>query len=232
MQQNRYVCLDTETTGLRVTAGSRMIEIGMVEVIDGKITNRQYQSHLKCNEKLSDVVKKISNITDEMLIGKPDFSEIANDVMNFLNKDANGNESKATLVIHNAKFDLSFLNFQLQESINTDLKDFAVIDTIHLIRNHIPGAKLNLDSVAKRYDIDLSEREQGHGALIDSKILAKVFLALLKDGANPDDVFNQEAKDAIIAKRSVNLEKRIFTISEQDEASHRDLLAKIGSEVW
>jgi DNA polymerase-3 subunit epsilon len=115
MQQNRYVCLDTETTGLRVTAGSRMIEIGMVEVIDGKITNRQYQSHLKCNEKLSDVVKKISNITDEMLIGKPDFSEIANDVMNFLNKDANGNESKATLVIHNEKFDLSFLNFHLQE---------------------------------------------------------------------------------------------------------------------
>lgn len=231
-KKRRFVCLDTETTGLRVSSGARIIDIGMVELIEKEITNRTYQSYLKSDEKLSDVVKKISNITDEMLIGKPSFSEIAEDVLEFLIKNENKEEDRAILVIHNAKFDLSFLNFHFQESMGIDLKDFQVIDTIDLIRNHIPGARLTLDSIATRYNVDLSEREHGHGALIDSKILAKVFIKLIEDGADIEEILNEKKNVFVIKKRPEVFKLRKFELNNVDNESHNQILNMIKSETW
>ncbi len=228
----RFVCLDTETTGLRVFLGARIIEIGMVEMFDSEVTGREFQSYLKANEKLSDIVKKISNISDEMLEGKPDFSEIAPKIMEFLEKNVKGEEDRAILVIHNAKFDLSFLNFQLQEAMGIDLKDFQVIDTIDLIRNHTPGARLSLDSVAEKYSVDLSERQSGHGALIDSKILAKVFNALRHDGANIYEILDEKKQELTIKKREAVLMQRDFKVLPDEILKHEEVLKSIKSEAW
>lgn len=227
----RFICLDTETTGLSVISGSRIIEIGMVELVNHE-PKRRYQSYFSSNEKLSEIVKNITKITDEMLQNQPDFKDKANEIMEFINKDENGDNNKATLVIHNAKFDLSFLNFQLNEAICTNLSDFKVIDTMDIIRRHSPGAKLTLDSLCEKYNISLADREEmGHGALLDSELLAKVFIALINDGA--DINFQEKAKEEIvIVKRKDALEKRQFSVSTSEQLLHDQLLQSINAEQW
>jgi len=234
MDNLRFVCLDTETTGLRVSEGARIVEIGMVEILSSCITGRQFQSYLKCDAPLSDVVKNITKITDEMLINKPSFIEISSQIIDFISKDINGNANKAILVIHNAKFDLSFLNFQLQESCQIDIKNYQVIDTINLIRNHIPGAKLSLNAICQRYNIDLSKREEcGHSALLDSQILAQVFLKLISDGANIFEILNDKKIDITIHKRNDKLQSRnIYNLNQNECEKHDKMLSKIFSDNW
>ncbi|QED23386.1 exonuclease domain-containing protein [Candidatus Deianiraea vastatrix] len=233
MNKYRFVCLDTETTGLRPVDGSRIIEIGMVEINSGIVTGRCYQSYLNCKEKLSDIVKNVTKITDEMLVGKPDFKDIVDDVYKFLNTDSNGNESKAILVIHNAKFDLSFLNFQLQEINRENLKHYQVIDTMEMVRNHMPGSKLSLDVLCEKYGVDLSQRQSGgHGALLDSKLLAEVFIKLVKDGANFEDLLNDQKREIIIKKRENSLQSRSFHLNNEDLERHALLLEKIKTNVY
>lgn len=231
MQDIRFICLDTETTGLRVSDGDRIIEIGMVEVVNLEQT-RTYQSYFKYDGKLSEIVKNITKISDEMLIGKPDFSQKAKEIMDFLQKDANGNESPAILVIHNAKFDLSFLNFQLNEAIGINLNHLTAVDTMDVMRRNFPGIKLTLDSLCEKYNIDLSIREsEGHGALLDSKLLASAFISLIRDGAK---IFKEDTKTEFnIIKRDKVLESRtLYKISDTEIAQHNEMLKELNTESW
>ncbi len=229
----RFVCLDTETTGLRVTEGHAIIDIGLVEILGGERTGRQFQSYLKCDRKLEQIVINITQITDEMLVGKPDFSEIAPQIMDFFTKDSNGADSKAVLVAHNAKFDMSFLNFYLDRCLGITLAEYQVIDTMDIIRHKFPGSKLTLDGICKRYDIDLSKRvEQGHGALLDAKLLADVFLKLTAD-ISIDDFLSNDNKEIIIHKRGEILPARqIYQVSDEEIIAHKAILQKISSNEW
>jgi DNA polymerase III subunit epsilon len=171
-QVKRQVVLDTETTGLSTSDDHRIIEIGCVEVINRRITGETFHQYINPEREIDAGALEVHGISSEFLADKPKFAEISQDFMRFIDG--------AELVIHNAAFDVGFLDHELAK-INTEprrIKDVSsVLDTLKLARDKHPGQKNNLNALCKRYDIDNSNREL-HGALLDSEILADVYLAM------------------------------------------------------
>ena len=168
----RQVVLDTETTGLDPRQGHRVIEIGALELIDRELTGRQYHVYLNPEREIEQGALEVHGITEEFLRDKPLFAEIVDDFMAF----ADG----AELVIHNAPFDLGFLDNELSLTGNkhASVTEVAsVLDTLELARDLHPGQRNNLDALCKRYEVDNSTRTL-HGALLDAEILADVYLAM------------------------------------------------------
>ena len=229
----RFVCLDLETTGLKVYNGDKIIEIGMIEIMDGKITGYQYQQYVNPEKEISKDVTKITNITQEILNPAPIFKNIIDKVKNFIEIDSNGLNNKGILVAHNMKFDLSFLVFQFEESgYKNYFQQFQKIDSIDIIRRKFPGSKLTLDSICEKYNINLEERKQkGHGALLDSKILAEVFLKLIED-FNIDEILFKKDQILEIKKQKIPLKSRNFQLSSDDLELHVMILKKIKVETW
>jgi DNA polymerase-3 subunit epsilon len=168
----RQVVLDTETTGLEAEAGHRVIEIGAVEVVDRRLTGRRFHRYLNPERDIDDAAMEVHGISDEFLLDKPKFAEIAAEFVDFV--------QGAELVIHNAGFDVSFLDQELArvEPSPGRVGDLcAVTDSLTLARHKHPGQKNNLDALCRRYDVDNSHRDL-HGALLDAEILADVYLAM------------------------------------------------------
>ena len=166
----RLIVLDTETTGIKPSEGHRIIEVGAVEILDREITSTEFHKYVQPNRKVGESVN-IHGITDKFLINKPLFNQISDDLLSFI--------EGATLVIHNAPFDLGFLNnelkiFGIKETIENI---FTVIDTLELSKQQRPGTMHNLDALCRRFGIDTSARTR-HGALLDAQILAQVYLAM------------------------------------------------------
>lgn len=168
----RQIVLDTETTGLEPAQGHRIIEIGCVELINRRPTGNTYHQYLQPDREIDQGAIEVHGITNQFLADKPRFDEVADEFLGFL--------GDAELVIHNAPFDLGFINHELQR-IEHVLSDIAtrcrVIDTLALARDRHPGQRNSLDALCKRYEIDNSQREL-HGALLDAEILADVYLAM------------------------------------------------------
>lgn len=168
----RQVVLDTETTGLDTASGHRIIEIGGVEVINRKLTGRTFHQYINPMREVDQGALEVHGITDEFLADKPTFDLIVDDFIDF----AKG----AELVIHNAPFDIGFLNYEfslLNRGLGKVTEYCGVLDTLKLARKKHPGQKNTLDALCKRYMIDNSQREL-HGALLDSEILADVYLSM------------------------------------------------------
>lgn len=168
----RQVVLDTETTGLDVNQGHRIIEIGAVELVDRRISGRQFHEYLNPERDIEDGALEVHGITREFLADKPKFDEIVDDFLKFIDG--------AELIIHNAEFDLGFLNAELglhNPPMPPLSLEESVIDTLHIARDLHPGQRNNLDALCKRYEIDNSGRSL-HGALLDAEILADVYLAM------------------------------------------------------
>jgi DNA polymerase-3 subunit epsilon len=168
----RQVVLDTETTGLSTADDHRIIEIGCVEVINRRLTGETFHQYINPMREIDAGALEVHGISSEFLADKPKFTEISKDFMQFI--------AGAELIIHNAAFDVGFLNHELaklaQETRRiTDI--CTVLDTLKLARDKHPGQKNNLDALCKRYEIDNSNREL-HGALLDAEILADVYLAM------------------------------------------------------
>ncbi len=166
---HREVVLDTETTGLNSMGGDRVVEIGCVELINHIPTGRHFHAYINPQRDMPEDAFRVHGLSDEMLRDKPVFAGIAVAFAAFV--------EDATLIIHNAPFDLGFLNAEL-ERVNRPLLGNEVIDTVVLARNVHPGARVSLDSLCKHYGIDNSRRAL-HGALLDSEILAEVYLELI-----------------------------------------------------
>jgi len=166
----RLIVLDTETTGIKPSEGHRIIEVGAVEILDREITNTEFHKYIQPNRKVGESVN-IHGITDKFLINKPQFSQISADLLSFI--------EGTTLVIHNAPFDLGFLNNELKlNGIKETIESICnVIDTLELSKQQRPGTMHNLDALCRRFGIDTSARIR-HGALLDAQILAKVYLAM------------------------------------------------------
>jgi len=168
----RQIVLDTETTGLEPALGHRVIEIGAVELLDRKLTGQSFHKYIHPERDIDEGAMEVHGITLDFLAGKPKFSEIADEFLGFV--------CGAELVIHNAPFDVGFLNLELSL-----LSDFPqrleevcdIVDTLALARRKHPGQKNNLDALCRRYHIDNSQRTL-HGALLDAEILADVYLAM------------------------------------------------------
>ena len=166
----RLIVLDTETTGIRPEEGHRIIEVGAVQILNREITNTEFHKYVQPNKPVGDSVN-IHGITDKFLINKPQFDKISNDLLSFI--------KGATLIIHNAPFDLGFLNNELKiNGIDKKIEDICqIIDTLELSKEQRPGTMHNLDALCRRFGIDTSARTR-HGALLDAQILAQVYLAM------------------------------------------------------
>ena len=168
----RQIVLDTETTGLEPTEGHRIIEIGCVELLNRRLSGSTYHQYLQPDRSIDDGAVEVHGITNTMLADKPRFADVAADFLEFV--------KGAELIIHNAPFDVGFINHELKllgPQWGRIDEHCAILDTLAMARKLHPGQKNNLDALCKRYGIDNSRREL-HGALLDAEILADVFLGM------------------------------------------------------
>ena len=233
----RQIVLDTETTGLEPRLGHRIIEIGCVEVIDRKVTGKRYHQYINPEREIDEGAEEVHGISTAFLADKPLFADIVDDFLNFIRG--------AELVIHNAPFDVGFIDHelnQLNQQNNHVEKISTVLDTLVLARKMHPGQKNNLDALCKRYDIDNSQRDL-HGALLDAEILAETYLAMtggqtmLSLGGNSGSMDNEFQ---VSKPRTVNIEAgklRVIRPSSEELALHEARLSGIndlsdGACVW
>ena len=227
----RQVFLDTETTGLEIRAGNRIIEIGCVEMIDRKLTGNNYHQYIKVDRESEEGALKVHGITTEFLSDKPYFNEIASDFLDYV--------SGAELIIHNAPFDVGFLNneFSFLDGVKK-LEEYAEInDSLVLARQMHPGQRNSLDALCKRYDI-INEHRQLHGALLDSEILADVYLAMTggqTDLLLGDDAATEGANNVATSFRRIDKTRQPFSIikANSDElGAHKEYLESIEVGQW
>ena len=213
----RLIALDVETTGLRISEGHRIIEVGAVEILDREITNTEFQKYVQPNRKVGESVN-IHGITDKFLINKPQFNQISDDLLSFI--------EGATLVIHNAPFDLGFLNNELKlagikDSIESFCnKDKPFIDTLEEDKKNNPKQRHSLDALCRRYEVDDSSRIK-HGALIDSRILADVYIEMQKGqdelGFETANTESQKNDPSLIKRVKENRDKIKVIYANKDE---------------
>ena len=225
----REIVLDTETTGLSPDNGDRIVEIGCVELINHVPTNNTYQVYLNPEKDMDPGAEKVHGLTNEFLLDKPKFIEIADSFLDFIG-DSN-------LIAHNADFDINFLNSELVRAKKDKINNDRVVDTLKIARSKFPGARNSLDALCKRFFVDNSNRSL-HGALLDSELLAEVYLELV-GGKEPDLELstntikkdnNSQNKTSNISARKNKLKSRITNI---DEKNHRDFLASLPKEsLW
>ncbi len=236
----RQIVLDTETTGLEPRLGHRIIEIGCVEVIDRRVTGNRYHQYINPEREIDEGAEEVHGISTAFLADKPVFADIVDDFLSFI--------KGAELVIHNAPFDVGFIDHELDllnqphnhvENIST------VLDTLVLARKMHPGQKNNLDALCKRYDIDNSQRDL-HGALLDAEILADTYLAMtggqtmLSLGGQGDHSDSNFSGTSHNSPRAVSVETeklRVIYAKEDELELHHQRLAGIndasnGNCVW
>ena len=218
----REVALDTETTGLSHKDGHRVIEIGCVELLHRIPTGKVYHQYINPERDVSPGASAISGLTYNFLKDFPTFTTIANDFYQFING--------ATLVIHNASFDIGFINAEFARVNLPLLKVQEAIDTMLLSRKKFPGQPANLDAVCKRFNIDNSNRIK-HGALIDAQLLAEVYIEFL--GGRQGELFknNQDAPEIIQSNKPFR-KPRMFAINENESKEHQEFLKDIKDPLW
>ena len=220
----REIILDTETTGLSFEQGDRIIEVGCVELHNHVPTGKTLQFFCNVQKKISEEASKIHGITNEFLSSHPTFRENANNLINFVKED--------TLVIHNASFDMGFINNELK-IIGLPKLENKIIDTVSLARKKLNTRIANLDYLCRKFDIDLSARKL-HGALLDSHLLAEVYLELNGGKQISMDLYNNEkktnSKKTIETKRSHKFIK--IQPNEEDLLKHKLNLKQIKNPLW
>ena len=167
----REIVLDTETTGFEPAEGDRIVEIGAIELFNHMPTGRTYHQYINPERKMPQSAFEVHGLGDDFLSDKPKFAEIGLDFLNFIGPDSK-------LVIHNAKFDMKFLNAELSWAKMELIADERALDTLAIARRKFPGSPASLDALCRRFNIDNSSRTL-HGALLDSEILAEVYLELI-----------------------------------------------------
>ena len=228
----REICFDTETTGLKTEEGDRVIEIGCVEIIDGKQTENYFHEYLNPEREISDESVRITGITAEFLADKPVFREIADKFLEYI-----GNDS--ILVAHNANFDMKFMNNEYAIIGMPPVKN-KVIDSLAIAKKRFPGQKNNLDALCKRFNVDASKRTL-HGALLDAQLLAEVYLELCGGSQKSFDTETVEKRKAYMEiekflnmiKNNKKLEPRNFELTEEELQKHKEFIEeKIKNNLW
>ena len=214
----KEVILDTETTGLFVRDGHRIVEIGCIELNDLIPTQNKFHCYLNPERKVSEKALEVHGYTDEFLATQKKFSQVVDEFLNFIDNKR--------LVIHNAEFDLSHLNNELELLGKKKLNSENVIDTLALARDKFPGSPISLDALCKRYRVDNSKRTQ-HTALIDCDLLAKVYINLL-DQKEPTLNFKNEdnEKTIINLNNTKQYYKKVIRPTEEELKLHKEYLKR------
>jgi len=215
----RLIVLDTETTGILPSEGHRIIEVGAVQILNREITTTEFHKYVQPNRTVGDSVN-IHGITDKFLINKPQFEQISNDLLSFI--------EGATLIIHNAPFDLGFLDNELKiNGINKKIEDICqIIDTLELSKEQRPGTMHNLDALCRRFGVDTSARTR-HGALLDAQILAQVYLAMTGGQSTlfqeNSDIESQVSDPSLIKKNIANKDNiKVIYANKQETDLHNN----------
>jgi len=228
----REIVLDTETTGLDPKSGHRIVEIGCVELLNHVPTGETYHQYINPERDMPAEAERVHGLSIDFLSGHPVFAEIANAFVDFV--------GDATLVIHNAAFDMGFINAELDRLGIEAIPMSRSVDTVTMARRKFPGAQASLDALCRRFGIDLSGR-QLHGALLDAQLLADVYLELLGGRQHGMDLAAEEAAAAAQAASDTpaagdapagRRTPRPHTVSPEEEARHAEFLKKIGDPIW
>jgi len=225
---NRQIILDTETTGLDFKTGHRIIEIGCVEIVNRKFTGNEYHTYINPDRDSDEGALRVHGLTAEFLSDKPRFAEIYEDFISFI-KDSE-------LLIHNAEFDIGFLDNEIK-LVSKDLDSIEkevlkITDTLQIAREKHPGQRNSLDALVNRYAINGYDREL-HGALLDSKILGDVYLSMTGGQSNLDFTTNKSHENNVEEVKEKTLSKKklkVVKVSAKDKARNLEYLAKMKEE--
>ena len=210
----KEIILDTETTGLSVKEGHRIVEIGCIELENFVPTNNNFHCYLNPNRKVSEKALETHGYTDEFLSDKKTFKEIADDFLLYI--------KGKKLIIHNAEFDLSHLNNELKIA-GKELINNEIIDTVVLARDKFPGSSNSLDALCKRYRIDNSKREK-HTALIDCDLLSKVYINLIDQKEPKLNFSNDRNENNLKLDTNILYYKKVVKITEKEKKDHQEYL--------
>ena len=210
----KEIVLDTETTGISVKEGHRIVEIGCIELENLIPTKNKFHCYLNPERKVSEKALEIHGYTDEFLVDKKKFNEVVEDFLSFINGKR--------LIIHNAEFDLAHLNNELG-LIGKDKINNEIIDTLSLSREKFPGSSVSLDSLCKRYGIDNSRRKQ-HTALIDCDLLARVYINLIDQKEPTLNFLEENVKGSANNDASVSYYKKIVLPTKEEIEKHKNYL--------
>ncbi len=213
----RSITLDIETTGLSFLEGHKIVEIGCVELLNSVPSGKTWQRYINPERAMPEEAFRVHGLSEEFLSNKPVFLDITDEFLDFI-KDSD-------LIIHNSKFDLPFINYELEINKRKaiDLKKNNVIDTLTLARKMYPGQSVSLDALSRRYKINI-EREN-HGALLDAEILAEVYLEMQggrQQNINLNENINKAKKN--INSQTYDFSKKIYEVSDQEKKKHQELL--------
>lgn len=225
----RQVVLDTETTGLEVRQGHRLVEIACVEMVERRLTGRHYQTYLNPDRAIDEGARLVTGIEDEFLLDKPRFADVVDEFLAFVDG--------AELIIHNASFDIGFLNAELarlEEGAGRISDRCSVLDTLAMARQRYPGQRNSLDALCKRLGVDNSRREM-HGGLIDAQLLADVYLMMTSGQVALElgfDIAGEQRKTAVTAAEPLRVRPRVLLASAQESLAHEQRLEGMGQSVW
>lgn len=229
MSSKREIILDTETTGLDPAKGDRIVEIGCVELVGLVPTGREFHRYINPERDVPEEVVAVHGLTNAFLADKPVFLDILDELVEFI--------GDATLVAHNAPFDMRFLNAELQRCGYAAIDNSRVVDTVVMARRQFPGAPASLDALCRRFGVDNSNRVQ-HGALLDAKLLADVYLELC-GGRQPDLVLGDEVSaqgmdnDELMSRVSAHVRPaRPHAPSPAELEAHQAFIAKLKDAMW
>ncbi len=226
---SRQVVLDTETTGLQTSDGHRIIEIGCIELINRKFTGKHFHQYINPERKIDEGALAVHGITEDFLLTKPVFSEVADEFLAFI--------SGAELIIHNAPFDTGFIDYEFS-LLNKKMKPIAeycrITDTLVLARSMHVGQRNSLDALCKRYNVDGTKRDL-HGALLDARLLAQVYLAMTGgQGSFFEGVQTEEAVehqlDEILAQPLRPTYLKVIAATAEELAAHEQKLQKMAEK--
>ena len=213
----KEIVLDTETTGLSVRDGHRIVEIGCIELDNLVPTKNVFHFYLNPERKVSEKAFEVHGYSDEFLSTKQKFEEIADDFIEFI-KDKK-------IIIHNAEFDIGHLNNELVLAGKKKINNSNVIDTLELARNKFPGSGISLDALCKRFRIDNSKRTK-HTALIDCELLAKVYINLIDQKEPTLNLVDNNETRVSISDGNLEYFKKVVIPSEKELSDHREFLKK------
>jgi DNA polymerase III subunit epsilon len=221
----REIVLDTETTGMDPDKGDKIVEIGCVELENHIPTGKTLQIYINPEREVPHEAVAVHGLTNSFLKDKPVFSQIYTDFLDFI--------GDAKLVIHNAEFDMKFINAELRNVGNEPLAWSRIVDTVDMARKKFPGSPANLDALCRRFDIDASERVF-HGALLDAELLSEVYLELL--GGRQHGLLETAGTETVsivtVTVERIYREPRPHAANADEQAAHAKLLEKLKDALW
>ena len=220
----REVVLDTETTGLSPKDGDRLVEIGCIELVNHMPTGQTYHQYINPRMAMPAAAEAVHGLSDEFLSDKPVFPDIADEFLKFI--------GDAALVIHNASFDMGFINAELSRINRDPVPESRAIDTVTMARKKYPGSPASLDALCRRFDIDISARTL-HGALLDAELLAEVYLELI-GGRQPGLILAAETSENASTKAIERVARvpRPHQPTAKELAAHAEFIARLNDPLW